>query len=394
MLMVSELLDLAAGNSRPAEVTARSPARFQADAGVPSVVVWNVCAHCNMKCPHCYAAATSRPSKQELSTDEGRRLIEQLAGVGVRFLIFSGGEPLMRSDLLELLAHAKACGLTPQLSTNGVLLDRPKARALADAGVAYVGISIDGQPLFNDAYRGLDRAFLRAVAGLRHARGAGLRTGLRMTVTNRNADQLPALVEYARSIPVDRFYVSHLVYSGRARRIAGDDLAPERSRELLEDLFALADHLRADGEPMRIVTGGNDSGGPALVQWVMNRYGVRAASDVRATLARRGGNSAGERLLCVDHRGRVHPDQFWRSVTLGDVRRQSLTEILAHPLLGELRGRAARLHGRCGGCALATLCRGSHRERAFAATGDIWASDPACVMKDAEVTSETLEAIA
>ncbi|MFW6086526.1 MAG: radical SAM protein [Myxococcota bacterium] len=392
--MVTDLLELATGRTRPAEVTARSPFRFQPSTRTPFVVVWNVCRHCNMTCPHCYAAAGPRPSANDLTTREGLRLLDDLAGAGVRFVIFSGGEPLLRADLFELMAHARARGLVPQLSTNGVLIDAPTAERLAQVGVQYVGISIDGLPDFNDAYRGLEDGFDRAVEGLGHARSAGLRTGLRMTVTRRNAPQLDALIEQARAASVDRFYVSHLVYSGRGRRLAGADLSPEEARCLLEHLFARASELLAAGDPLRLVTGGNDSDGPALLQWVRSRHGSRAADRVREALVRRGGNSAGERVMCIDHRGRVHPDQFWQAANLGNVRRQPFAEILDHPLLAQLRDRSTRLGGRCRGCPHLALCRGSHRERALVATGDVWAPDPACVMTDAEVAPPPVEVIA
>jgi Fe-coproporphyrin III synthase len=394
MLMVSDLLELASGRVQASEVTARAPSRFEPSAAAPFVVVWNVCRHCNMTCPHCYAAAGPRPSPHDLSTDEGRRLIDELAEAGVRFLIFSGGEPLLRSDLFELMAHARARGVTPQLSTNGVLIDASVVQRLQAVGVPYVGVSIDGLEAFNDPYRGLEGGFARALDALRLCAGAGLRTGLRMTLTRRNADQLTDLVAIAAEVPVDRFYVSHLVYAGRGRRMAGDDLDPPECRLLLEDLFGIADHLVSTGARPHIVTGGNDSDGPALVLWVQERYGAQAARRVWDALERRGGNSAGERVLCIDHQGRVRPDQFWQAVTLGDVRHGAFADILNHPLRAQLRDRTTRLTGRCGTCPFVSLCRGSHRERALAVHGDPWASDPACVMTDAEVTPSIMEAMA
>ncbi|MBI2828325.1 MAG: radical SAM protein, partial [Acidobacteria bacterium] len=144
MLEVTELLNVALGHAAPERVAARAPARYAARAPAPPVVVWNVCRHCNLRCPHCYAAATSTPSPDDLTTAEARRLIETLAEAGVRVLILSGGEPLLRQDLVELAAHARTVGLRPMLSTSGVLLDEPMAAALAAAGVSYAGVSLDG----------------------------------------------------------------------------------------------------------------------------------------------------------------------------------------------------------------------------------------------------------
>ena len=155
----------------------------------PAVVVWNVCRHCNLRCPHCYSSASTRPSQYDLSTSDGLRLLEDLASVGVRVVIFSGGEPLLRSDLFGLMARARELGMEPMLSSNGVLLDGASTGKLARAGTRYVGVSLDGLGAQNDAYRGLKGAFASAVQGLRHAMEAGLRVGVRLTLTRESKNQ-------------------------------------------------------------------------------------------------------------------------------------------------------------------------------------------------------------
>jgi radical SAM protein with 4Fe4S-binding SPASM domain len=385
MLAVSELIEVARGARPPAEVETRSPARFGPPRARRPVVVWNVCRHCNMRCPHCYAAATETPSRHDLDPDAARTLIDRLAEGGVRLLIFSGGEPLLRADVPDLVAHAQRRGLTPHLSTNGSLLDERIARRLAESGLAYAGVSLDGRAAFNDAYRGMPGGFALGVRALRACRAVGIRTGVRLTLTRRNLTDVEPLVEVARRERVDRLYVSHLVYAGRALRLVGDDLSPVESREALLALFELAERLLAEKTPLRIVTGGNDSGGPLLLRWIEGRYGGAAADAVATLLARRGGNSAGEGILAIDPRGRVRPDQFWNGEPVGDLTRQSLAEVMAHPLLATLRARTARLEGRCRNCAYLSLCRGSHRERALASRAGLWGPDPACVLDDAEI---------
>jgi radical SAM protein with 4Fe4S-binding SPASM domain len=212
-----------------------------------------------------------------------------------------------------------------------------------------------------------------------------MRTGLRMTLTSRNADQLQSLLEIACEAGVDRFYISHLLYSGRGLRMMDEDLSRVQTRALLEGLFETADALLEQRSATRIVTGANDSDGPLLLRWIERRYGREAAAPVQELLQGRGGNSAGEKILNIDHRGKVHPDQFWRAETLGDVRRDSFESILKHPLRELLRNRAEHLTGRCGACTYRSLCRGSHRERAIACTGELWSSDPACVLEDSEI---------
>ncbi len=393
MLPVTDLIEIALGRSESAALRARAPRRFADAAASAPVVIWNICMHCNMHCPHCYAAAIAEPSPSDLSHEEGVELIDQLADAGVRVVIFSGGEPLLRADAIELIAHAKRRGISPQLSTNGVLIDEPVAERLREAGVAYVGVSIDGIESFNDAYRGLGGGFAAALRGLRNAKAAGMKTGLRMTLSQRNVDQLEAMLEVARDARVDRFYVSHLVYSGRGFKVAHEDLSRQQQRDTLRWLFETAEALIETDPELAIVTGSNDSDGVFLLRWIRERYGDLAGAKVRALLHQRGGNPAGERILNVDSRGRVHPDQFWRSAVLGDIREQRFAKILEHPLREQLRRRLEYLTGRCGACSEREICRGSHRERALALHRDLWASDPACVMEDAEIGVQAAAAL-
>ena len=385
MLPVTDLLEVARGRAASAVLRARAPQRFGDALERAPVIVWNVCTHCNMACPHCYAAAVAKPTPTDLDTDEALRLLDDLAQCGVRILVFSGGEPLLRPDLFRLLRHASDLGISPQLSSNGVLLDESVAQRLAEAGVAYAGISIDGPQDFNDAYRGLEGGYEAALRGLRFAKAAGLRTGMRMTLTRLNVENLTAMVDVAAEAGADRFYVSHLLYSGRGFRVASDDLSRAEARATLRRLFERADALLDADQGPRIVTGSNDSDGPFLLRWIEERRGRDARASVQKLLVERGGNSAGERILNIDARGRVHPDQFWRSAVLGDVRKQPFAEILRHPLREELRNRLDHITGRCAACSERALCRGSHRERALARHRDAWASDPACVMEDAEI---------
>lgn len=387
MLMVSDMLEVAQGRARAEDVTNRTPARFEREPA--PIVVWNICRHCNMTCPHCYLAAGAAPSPSDLSTADALRVLDDLAGTGVKVVIFSGGEPLLRQDVFTLIGHAQKLGIAPQLSTNGVLIDAEVARRLAELGVKYVGVSIDGQEAWNDRYRGLEGGYQRALAGLRHARAAGMRTGLRMTLTRANAADFPAMMALARA-EVDRFYVSHLVYAGRGRQMVGDDLSRDETRALLVRLFEETEKLLADQAKLRVVAGSNDSSAVLLLHWLRERYGLEPARNVAEILLKRGGNSAGEKLLCIDHRGGVHPDQFWRGMDLGQVPQQSLAEVLQHPLRAQLKKRVELLQGRCGGCAWKAMCRGSHRERALAVSGDIWGSDPACVLRDEEIASMAL----
>ncbi|MFB6263888.1 MAG: radical SAM protein [Bradymonadaceae bacterium] len=391
MLDLHEMLDVAFGERTCDEVSRETPGRYGDERLPAPVVVWNVCRRCNMSCPHCYAAAGEAPSRFALEPSEALRVADELAECGVRAVIFSGGEPLMRPDLLELIDAVRAGGIPCHLSTNGTLLDHSTASALADAGIGYVGVSVDGGPGFNDDYRGLADGFERASRGVENAREAGLRTGLRITLTERNLDQLDAVREHARSLQVDRFYVSHLVDAGRGRAMADVDLDREESRSVVRGLARRSlPWRRREGDPS-VVTGGNDSDGPFLVGWLRRCFGTGPAERALALLRRRGGNSAGVGLLNIDARGNVHPDQFWRECTLGNVRDLSVEELLEHPMRRVLATRTERLRGRCGECPFADVCGGSHRERALARNGGVWDSDPACLLRENDLAESILE---
>ena len=389
MLMVSDMISVARGGQSESDMRRRAPLRFDRAPNPAPVVVWNVSRDCNMTCPHCYAAARPGLTLGELTTEEGMALLEDLAATGVRVLIFSGGEPLLRKDLLSLARRASELGMIPNLSSNGTLIDESTAEALAEAGVKYVGISIDGDRAFNDDYRGLADGFDLALRGLRLAKAAGMNTGLRTTITRRTlsamSTPLETMLELARKVEADRFYLAHLVYAGRAHQMVRDDLSVEESRALMLRYFELGKALLEEGHPLKLVTGSNDSGGPLLLNWLIQHYGSDAALPVRKLLERRRGNTAGEAMINIDSKGRVHPDQFWSQATLGDVRQQPLAEILDHPLVHQLQQREKFLHGRCAGCRYLAMCRGSHRERALSVHGDLWAPDPACVMEDQEI---------
>ncbi len=383
MLSVSRMLAVAGQHATDGELALARPERFGGPGRAP-VVVWNLLKQCNQSCRHCYASAT-RAAAPRLGRAEAFGVLERLSEAGVRLLVLSGGEPLLHPHVLEIVAEARRLGMLPHLSSNGTLLTTANTAALAEAGLVYVGVSIDGPEDFNDLFRGMQGGYRLATSGLRRARAAGLRTGLRMTVTAENADQVATMADLAADLDCCRFYVSHLVQSGRARESAGWALSAARSRELLVALFELAEARL--GSPLQVVTGGNDSAGPLMLMWLQKLYGPPAAEAVRRLLALRGGNSAGRSMVCVDELGRVHPDQFWTQETLGNLTQQPLDEIMVSPMARELSRRAPRLQGRCARCDFVKLCGGSHRGRALALTGDRWASDPGCVLRPDEVIS-------
>lgn len=351
------------------------------------VLVWNVGRRCNLRCRHCYSASQDLAYEGELSTDEGKRLLDELAAFGVPVVLFSGGEPLLREDIYALIAHARARGMRAVLSTNGTLIDANAAARLKELGLSYVGVSLDGLEETNDHFRGVPGAFTQALQGIVHCREAGMKVGLRLTMNRGNIDDLPgifALVQHER-IPRVCFY--HLVYAGRGNRIREEDLSHDETRRALDLIIDYTRDLHAGGFPIEVLTVDNHCDGPYLFMR-MQREHSPLAEEALSLLRRNGGNSSGVGIGCISWDGSVYADQFWRHAPLGNVREHSFAKIWtdpAHPLLGRLKERKPFLTGRCATCKWLDVCNGNLRVRAEAVTGDPWAPDPACYLTDDEI---------
>jgi radical SAM protein with 4Fe4S-binding SPASM domain len=350
------------------------------------VVVWNVGRRCNLHCVHCYSDSANRAYPGELTTAEGIAVLDDLAAFGIPVLLLSGGEPLMRPDIFELIAHARHIGLRTTLSTNGTLIDRATAERLRGLGVSYVGISLDGIGATNDRFRGHRGAFDKAMAGFRHCKAVGQRVGLRMTLTRRNCQDLDRLFDFIEAEEIDRACFYHLVYSGRGD--AADELTPDVARAAVETILRRTRDFAARGLRKEIFTVDNHADGPYLYLKLREEDPARA-EEVLALLKWNGGglHSSGVGVADIDFLGNVHPDQFWMGHTLGNVKERPFSAIwqdLRDPILAGLRDRAPRLGGRCGACQWKDVCGGSFRVRALQVHGDPWAEDPGCYLTDEE----------
>ncbi|WP_254546999.1 TIGR04347 family pseudo-SAM/SPASM protein [Halomarina pelagica] len=352
------------------------------------VVVWNTTRRCNLYCTHCYAAADTETAPGELSTEEGKRLLSDLADYGVPVVLFSGGEPLVRDDLAELVAYADERGIRPVLSTNGTLVTPERARRLRDAGLRYAGVSVDGLPERNDAFRGAEGAFDAAVRGIRACLDAGLKTGLRYTITERNAADLPGVVELLHEEGVDRFCFYHLDYGGRGADVVDIDLSPSERRAAVKRLCDLTRDYHDRGEEIETLLVGNYADAAYLVEYARRYLGDVAAERAYDYLERNGGDPTGERVADVDYQGNVHLTQFWQGYSLGNVRDRpfgAIWEDETNPLLRRLRERERHLTGRCSRCRYRGICRGASRLRALAVHGDPFAPDPQCYLAAEEI---------
>ncbi|MFB6084029.1 MAG: radical SAM protein [Halorientalis sp.] len=375
-------------DNRPEEV--RYERSFDGDALVP-LVVWNTTPACNLACQHCYFGACDGRDDEEFSTAEAKSFIDDLAAADVPVLVFSGGEPFVREDIAELSAYATEQGIRPIASSNGTFLTEQRAREVADAGLAYVGVSLDGVGATNDAFRGVEGAFDRALSGLRNARDAGMGVGIRMTMTEDTVGDVPDVIDLAIEEDIDRVNVFHLIYTGRGGTIQDRDLPSERTREVLDYLYERTKELAETHPDMQILTAGNYADAVYLYRRIEEDMPERADraremlfDDGPGRVVKKG--DAGPKVVNVDHRGDVHPSMFLPEFTLGNVRETSLSTILDESdLWDDLATPTANLKGRCGACPYKEVCGGNSRARAYAVHGDLWAEDPRCYLTDEEL---------
>jgi len=351
------------------------------------VVVWNITRSCNLNCIHCYARAVNQSRDRELTTDEGLNLIDDLAIFGAPVLLFSGGEPLLRSDLTELARYAVSKGIRAVISTNGTLITEEKAMLLKDAGVSYVGISLDGLEKVNDHFRGVKGTFKKAVNGIKNCQNIGLKVGLRFTINKLNMDQVPGIFDLAETMSIDRICFYHLVYSGRGSDLVDQDLSHSETRKIVDIIMDRTKDMHKRGLKKEVLTVDNHADGPYLYLRMLKENNPRAG-EVLELLKMNGGNSSGEGIGCVSWDGLVYADQFWREHSFGNVLVSPFSQIwsnLTNPLMSQLKDKRRYVTGRCSSCRWLDICGGNFRARAEAVTGNIWGEDPACYLTDKEI---------
>lgn len=359
---------------------------LQFSADKKPVVVWNITSACNLKCVHCYAAAGK--AGNELSTKEGMELIANLREYGSPVILFSGGEPLIRKDLPALIRTAVKSDMRAVISTNGTLITQDLAMELADYGLSYIGVSLDGLQEINDTFRGVRGAFREAMKGIERAMHEGIKVGLRFTMNRRNVDEIPRILDLMKTEGIPRICFYHLVYTGRAIELMEDDLSKGQTRDTLDLIMDRTREMIDAGQQVEVLTVDNHADGP-YVYLRMKRQGHPRADEVLELLKMNGGNSSGLGIGCVNWDGEVYPDQFWRTRVLGNVRQKPFSEIWEDPsneFLMKLKTKKEHMQGRCRDCRWLDVCAGNFRARAEAATGDPWGEDPACYLTDEEIS--------
>ena len=351
------------------------------------VVVWNVTRRCNLKCVHCYAHAKNKAGENELTTEQGKQLIDDLAGFGSPVMLFSGGEPLVRKDLPQLAAYAVEKGMRAVISTNGTLITPEMARNLKEIGLSYVGISLDGMEEINDRFRGVKGAFRSALEGIKNSQDAGIKVGLRFTVNKFNVSEIPKIFRLLEEMDIPRVCFYHLVYAGRGTELVKEDLTHEGTREAVDLIIDETKRLFNKGKPKEVLTVDNHADGPYIYMRLLKENPERA-KEVLELLKWNEGNNSGRGIGCVSWDGEVYADQFWRHHSFGNIKDRPFSQIwtdTSEALMGKLKEKKKHVKGRCATCNWLDVCGGNFRVRAEAVSGDIWAPDPACYLSDEEI---------
>ena len=361
--------------------------RYGSEKHKRPVVVWNMTRRCNLKCIHCYSSSRNIRYRNELTTDEGKKLISDLAAFGSPVILFSGGEPLMREDLPELVKFAVDRGIRAVISTNGTLLTKKTAEILKKTGISYAGVSLDGMQKSHDRFRGVEGAFDMTLKGIRTCRDEGIKVGIRFTINRKNFSDIPALFELIEKENIPRACFYHLVYSGRGSLLIDEDLSHGETRKVVDLIMDRTRDLFERGKPKELLTVDNHADGPYVYMRLSREDPARAAEALSLLMVNEG-NSSGNGIGCVSWDGEVYADQFWRGISFGNVRKRPFSEIwmdTSNELIVQLKDKKKYVTGRCSTCRWLDICGGNFRARAEAVTGDIWAPDPACYLTEREI---------
>jgi len=351
------------------------------------VVIWNLVRRCNLTCKHCYSISADTDFPNELSQEQVYEVMDDLKQFRVPVLILSGGEPLLRPDIYDIAHRAKEMGFYTALSTNGTLIDESNIDRIAEVGFDYLGISIDGIRETHDKFRQMEGAFEKSMHGLRLCRDQGIKVGLRFTMTQDNAEELPQLLDLMQDERINKFYFSHLNYAGRGNKNRKDDVFLNTTRWAMDLLFDRVLEEQRNGRETEYVTGNNDADGVYMLLWVKKNF-PEQYDHIRQKLVNWGGNSSGVNVANIDNTGTVHPDTMWWNYDLGNVKERPFSEIwqdTSDPIMAGLKAQPRTVGGRCGKCSHFDICAGNTRVRSMQLTGDAWAEDPACYLTDEEI---------
>jgi len=322
------------------------------------LISWNITKACNLKCEHCYRDA-GEVARNELTTKEGKSLLAELKTLGFKIVIFSGGEPLLRDDLYELIRFAKKLGLISVLGTNGILIDNDCAQRLKDTGLKRVGISLDSVDCNqHDRFRAHPGAWDRTVLAMKHCRSVGLEFQVHTTVTKKNIDEILKITDFAQAIGADAHHIFFLVPTGRGKQIDNIIPEPDEYELLLNNILEKQSSVRLELKP------------------VCAPQFIRIAKVKKISLRFEKGCLSGTKYACILPEGQVHPCPYM-PIDLGNIREGGFTKIWQESkVLEDLRN--LELKGKCGICEFKTVCSGCRAAAFYQSRGDYLAEDLNC----------------
>lgn len=325
------------------------------------LVSWNTTNQCNMFCDHCYRDAGARLD-EELSTEEGKRLIDQIKQAGFKIMIFSGGESLMRPDIFELGSYAKKQGLRPVLGTNGTLITPEVALKLKEAGFMAAGVSLDSlNPEKNDRFRKLENAFHLTVEGMRNLKRVGVPFQIHTTVMDWNVEEIEAIADFAVEIGAMAYHVFFLVPTGRAVNIEEEALRVVQYEKTINTLMEKQKKIDIEVKPT------------CAPQF------IRIADKKGIPLRFSRGCLAGISYCIISPKGDVQPCAYL-DMPLGNVREKPFSQIWKeNPVLNALRTMDYK--GKCGICDYKERCGGCRARAYFYSRGDFMAEDEWCLYR-------------
>lgn len=328
-------------------------------------ISWNTTMQCNLRCQHCYRGSSPEASRRdELSTEEGKNLLEEMVKAGFRIIVFSGGEPMMRQDILELIAYAKSLGMTCLMGSNGTLIDEAKAKELQKAGLSCIAISLDSlDEERHNAFRGMDFAFKKALSGARACLNAGIKVQFNWTLSKTNLHEIDDFVHFAKEFGAASSHLLFLVEVGRGKELGEVQLSPEEYKEAIDQILKINAQVDIRVKPT-----------------CAPQFKVEALQQNLEAPGHGRGCIAGISYCSILPNGDVHICPY-TPVKVDSVRERPFSEIWQrNEVFLELRDPKA-YEGRCGRCRYLALCGGC-RARAYGATGNWLAEDPYCTLKE------------
>ena len=336
------------------------------------IISWNTTRQCNQFCRHCYRVAGAEPDPDELSTEEGKQLLEEIAGAGFKIMVLSGGEPLMRPDIYDLVRHGGAQGLRVVVGTNGTLITPQVAQDLRDSGCARVGISLDDiDPQVHDEWRQMEGAWEQSVEGMKHCREVGLPFQIHTTVTERNEHCITEMTDLAVELGAAAHHIFFLVPAGRGEDIEAESLKAKAYERLLNRILDKQREVEIELKP---------TCAPQFMR-IAKRKGI----PMRFTK----GCLAGTSYCVIIPNGDVHPCPYLQ-LKVGNVRETPFSEIWrSNPVFDELR--EGKLKGRCADCDCQDICGGCRARAYYYSDGDYMAEEPWCLYRPVERRSAPVE---